>query len=59
MKRLAFLLGADDPGNIAQEAFVRLHDHWPSLAAAVGTVKATTSQAMAVLCAAPGEEDDR
>jgi RNA polymerase sigma-70 factor (sigma-E family) len=32
MKRLAFLLGADDPENIAQEAFVRLHDRWPSLA---------------------------
>jgi RNA polymerase sigma factor (sigma-70 family) len=32
MKRLAFLLGADDPENIAQEAFVRLHDHWPKLA---------------------------
>jgi RNA polymerase sigma factor (sigma-70 family) len=31
MKRLAFLLGADDPENIAQEAFVRLHDHWPKL----------------------------
>ena len=25
MKRLAYLLGADDPENIAQEAFVRLH----------------------------------
>ncbi|MGB3440225.1 MAG: sigma-70 family RNA polymerase sigma factor [Actinophytocola sp.] len=32
MKRLAFLLGADDPENIAQEAFVRLHGKWPSLA---------------------------
>jgi RNA polymerase sigma-70 factor (sigma-E family) len=32
MKRLAFLLGADDPENIAQEAFVRLHDRWPRLA---------------------------
>jgi RNA polymerase sigma factor (sigma-70 family) len=31
MKRLAFLLGADDPENIAQEAFVRLHDRWASL----------------------------
>lgn len=31
MKRLAFLLGADDPENIAQEAFVRLHDRWPKL----------------------------
>ncbi len=26
MRRLAYLLGADDPENIAQEAFVRLHD---------------------------------
>lgn len=32
MKRLAFLLGADDPENIAQEAFVRLHARWTSLA---------------------------
>lgn len=32
MKRLAFLLGADDPENIAQEAFVRLHGSWQSLA---------------------------
>jgi RNA polymerase sigma-70 factor (sigma-E family) len=32
MKRLAFLLGADDPENIAQEAFVRLHGRWSSLA---------------------------
>ncbi|HEX6359701.1 sigma-70 family RNA polymerase sigma factor [Actinophytocola sp.] len=31
MKRLAFLLGADDPENIAQEAFVRLHSRWPTL----------------------------
>jgi RNA polymerase sigma factor (sigma-70 family) len=31
MKRLAFLLGADDPENIAQEAFVRLHARWRSL----------------------------
>lgn len=31
MKRLAFLLGADDPENIAQEAFVRLHDRWARL----------------------------
>lgn len=34
MKRLAFLLGADDPENIAQEAFVRLHDRWGRLASA-------------------------
>lgn len=34
MKRLAFLLGADDPENIAQEAFVRLHARWAKLAAA-------------------------
>ncbi len=32
MKRLAFLLGADDPENIAQEAFVRLHGRWSKLA---------------------------
>ena len=31
MKRLAFLLGADDPENIAQEAFVRLYDNWARL----------------------------
>ena len=31
MKRLAFLLGADDPENIAQEAFVRLHASWNAL----------------------------
>jgi RNA polymerase sigma factor (sigma-70 family) len=34
MKRLAFLLGADDPENIAQEAFVRLHGRWASLGGA-------------------------
>jgi RNA polymerase sigma factor (sigma-70 family) len=33
MKRLAFLLGADDPENIAQEAFVRLHGRWATLVA--------------------------
>jgi RNA polymerase sigma factor (sigma-70 family) len=33
MKRLAFLLGADDPENIAQEAFVRLHARWSTLSA--------------------------
>lgn len=32
MKRLAYLLGADDPENIAQEAFVRLHTRWHTLA---------------------------
>lgn len=32
MKRLAYLLGADDPENIAQESFVRLHDRWQTLA---------------------------
>ncbi|WP_228708242.1 sigma-70 family RNA polymerase sigma factor [Amycolatopsis keratiniphila] len=31
MKRLAYLLGADDPENIAQEAFVRLHKRWEEL----------------------------
>ncbi|TDQ05231.1 RNA polymerase sigma factor [Labedaea rhizosphaerae] len=31
MKRLAFLLGADDAENIAQEAFLRLHRRWPGL----------------------------
>jgi RNA polymerase sigma-70 factor (sigma-E family) len=34
MKRLAFLLGADDPENIVQEAFVRLHARWRTLASA-------------------------
>jgi RNA polymerase sigma-70 factor (sigma-E family) len=34
MKRLAFLLGADDPENIAQESFVRLHGRWQTLASA-------------------------
>jgi RNA polymerase sigma-70 factor (sigma-E family) len=32
MKRLAFLLGADDPENIAQESFLRLHAKWHTLA---------------------------
>jgi RNA polymerase sigma-70 factor (sigma-E family) len=32
MKRLAFLLGADDPENIAQESFARLHAKWHTLA---------------------------
>jgi RNA polymerase sigma-70 factor (sigma-E family) len=32
MKRLAYLLGADDPENVAQEAFVRLHARWRTLA---------------------------
>lgn len=43
MKRLAFLLGADDPENIAQEAFVRLHTRWASLDAdrAVGYLRTT------------------
>lgn len=30
--RLAALLGCDDPENTAQEAMVRLHRRWPSLA---------------------------
>jgi RNA polymerase sigma-70 factor (sigma-E family) len=34
MKRLAYLLGADDPENIAQESFVRLHARWQTLASA-------------------------
>jgi RNA polymerase sigma-70 factor (sigma-E family) len=34
MRRLAFLLGADDPENIAQESFVRLHARWQALASA-------------------------
>jgi RNA polymerase sigma-70 factor (sigma-E family) len=32
MKRLAYLLGSDDPENVAQEAFVRLHGRWELLA---------------------------
>lgn len=28
MRRLAFLLGADDPENVAQESFARLHSRW-------------------------------
>jgi len=32
MRRLAYLLGADDPENIAQESFVRLHARWQTLA---------------------------
>ena len=32
LKRLAYLLGADDPENIAQESFVRLHTRWDTLA---------------------------
>lgn len=32
MKRLAYLLGADDPENVAQESFVRLHARWQTLA---------------------------
>lgn len=31
MKRLAFLLGADDPENVAQESFARLHARWSRL----------------------------
>ncbi|RSM45447.1 SigE family RNA polymerase sigma factor [Amycolatopsis balhimycina DSM 5908] len=31
MTRLAHLLGADDAENIAQEAFVKLHQRWDSL----------------------------
>lgn len=31
MKRLAYLLGADDPENVAQEWFVRLHGRWSRL----------------------------
>lgn len=34
MRRLAYLLGADDPENIAQESFVRLHGRWHALASA-------------------------
>jgi RNA polymerase sigma-70 factor (sigma-E family) len=31
MRQFAHLLGADDPENIAQEAFVRVHRRWGSL----------------------------
>lgn len=31
MIRLAALLGADDPENLVQEAFMRLHDRWPRI----------------------------
>lgn len=31
MKRLAYLLGTDDPENVAQESFVRLHGRWSRL----------------------------
>ena len=31
MRQFAHLLGADDPENIAQEAFVRVHRHWGQL----------------------------
>lgn len=31
MIRLAGLLGADDPENLVQEAFLRLHDRWPRI----------------------------
>ncbi len=41
MKRLAYLLGADDPENIAQEAFVRLHDRWSTLAEPVAYLRRT------------------
>lgn len=44
MFRLATLLGAADPENVAAEAFVRLHDHWDSLtdpARAGGYVRTT------------------
>jgi RNA polymerase sigma factor (sigma-70 family) len=41
MKRLAFLLGADDPENIAQEAFVRLHGRWVKLADPVPYLRRT------------------
>jgi RNA polymerase sigma factor (sigma-70 family) len=41
MKRLAFLLGADDPENIAQEAFVRLHGRWAKLADPVPYLRRT------------------
>ncbi len=43
--RLARLLGADDPEDVAQEAFVRLHRRWQDLrepAAALAYVRRTT-----------------
>ena len=44
MTRLAHLLGADDAENVAQEAFVKLHQRWDSLsdhARVVGYLRAT------------------
>ncbi|EOD69657.1 SigE family RNA polymerase sigma factor [Amycolatopsis vancoresmycina] len=32
LTRLAHLLGADDPENVVQEAFVKLHQRWDTLA---------------------------
>ncbi len=44
MVRLAALLGADDPEDVAQEAFCRLHERMPGLrepAAAIGYLRTT------------------
>ncbi|OLF04266.1 RNA polymerase subunit sigma-24 [Actinophytocola xinjiangensis] len=44
MKRLAYLLGADDPENVAQESFARLHARWHTLTdadKAAGYLRAT------------------
>lgn len=48
--RLARLLGADDPDDIAQEAFVRLHRrHLREPAAALAYVRRTTANAREVI----------
>ncbi len=43
MTRLATLLGAEDPENLVQDAFLRLHGRWPSMrdpSAATGYLRA-------------------
>lgn len=41
MRRLAHLLGADDPEDIAQEAFVRLHARWGQVDVPLGYLRRT------------------